>query len=99
MQRIFAFGRVIDNDFRNLSLRVYLSRFHRQFFLSLHSPSAVSLFSRFSAPFRALYRTRRTKETMTPQLAKLLIYRLFNQINERVEAHFYAPSPVIYGLW
>jgi hypothetical protein len=61
-------------------------------------PSPLILFI-FSAPLRALYRTGRMKETVTPQLAKLLIYSLFNQINERVETHFYAPSPVIYGLW
>lgn len=43
--------------------------------------------------------TRRTKETVTPQLAKLLIYSLFNQINERVDAHFYAPVQLfmVYG--
>lgn len=43
--------------------------------------------------------TRQTKETVTPQLAKLLIYSLFNQINERVDAHFYAPVQLfmVYG--
>lgn len=42
---------------------------------------------------------RRTKETVTQQLAKLLIYSLFNQINERVDAHFYAPIQLfmVYG--
>lgn len=48
---------------------------------------------------RTLYRKRRTNETVTSQLAKLLIYSLFNQINERVDVHFYAPVQLfmVYG--
>lgn len=45
---------------------------------------------------QSLYRTR---GTVTTQLAKLLIYRLFNQINEGVGAHIYAPVQLfmVYG--
>lgn len=52
-----------------------------------------------SIALRTLYRKRRTKETVTSQLAKLLIYSLFNQINERVDMHFYAPVQLfmVYG--
>lgn len=53
----------------------------------------------FFPSLRTLYRKRRTKETVTSQLAKLLIYSLFNQINERVDVHFYAPVQLfmVYG--
>lgn len=53
----------------------------------------------FFPSLRTLYRKRRTKETVTSQLAKLLIYSLFNQINERVDVHFYAPVKLfmVYG--
>lgn len=59
-------------------------------------------FSSFLVSLRRFIRhieTRQTKETVTPQLAKLLIYSLFNQINERVDAHFYAPVQLfmVYG--
>lgn len=72
----------------------------------VYLPSFLIFLSFFSSfPFPSLQRfirhieTRRTKETVTPQLAKLLIYSLFNQINERVDAHFYAPVQLfmVYG--
>lgn len=67
-----------------------------------HPPSIVpplSLILFFFPRFMRHIETRRTKETVTPQLAKLLIYSLFNQINERVDAHFYAPVQLfmVYG--
>lgn len=70
-----------------------------------HFPSFLPyllLFSSFLVSLRRFIRhieTRQTKETVTPQLAKLLIYSLFNQINERVDAHFYAPVQLfmVYG--
>lgn len=79
------------------------------FSLNSSPPFLSSTFHRsspFLSPFLgSLHRfmhhieTRRTKETVTPQLAKLLIYSLFNQINERVGAHFYAPVQLfmVYG--
>lgn len=70
-----------------------------------HLPSYLPFLLFFSSFLGSLHRfirhieTRRTKETVTPQLAKLLIYSLFNQINERVDAHFYAPVQLfmVYG--
>lgn len=64
------------------------------------SPFSLTYSSLLSAArWCAISQTRRTKETVTPQLAKLLIYSLFNQINERVDAHFYAPVQLfmVYG--
>lgn len=64
------------------------------------SPLSFTYSSLLSAArWCAISQTRRTKETVTPQLAKLLIYSLFNQINERVDAHFYAPVQLfmVYG--
>lgn len=65
-------------------LSLILFFFPRFFFIALHARHIE---------------TRQTKETVTPQLAKLLIYSLFNQINERVDAHFYAPVQLfmVYG--
>lgn len=51
-----------------------------------------------SFPLYVLYRMRRTKETVTSQLAKLLIYSLFNQINERVEVYFYVPFSYLWFM-
>lgn len=67
---------------------------------SLHSsPFFLAYYLLFFPLLRTLYRKRRTKETVTSQLAKLLIYSLFNQINERVDVHFYAPVQLfmVYG--
>lgn len=71
----------------------------------IHLPSYLPFLLFFSSFLASLHRfmchieTRRTKETVTPQLAKLLMYSLFNQINERVDAHFYAPVQLfmVYG--
>lgn len=79
---IFRFSFLFIFDFRFILHRHLL--FH---FVSLLS---LILFSRFLAPLHAQYRTRWTKESVTPQLAKLLIYSLFNQTNERADALFYA---------
>lgn len=83
--------------------RFILCRIPRGPFSHRALPSSLSFillfFPRFLPPLHAPHRTRRTKETVTPQLAKLLIYSLFNQINERVDAHFYAPVQLfmVYG--
>lgn len=102
MQYLFsAFHYRFRNSFALLIFRsssFYILDFNP---FSLHSspPFFLVYYLPFFPSLRTLYRKRRTKETVTSQLAKLLIYSLFNQINERVDVHFYAPVQLfmVYG--
>lgn len=102
MQYLFsAFHYRFRNSFALLIFRsssFYIPDFNP---FSLHSspPFFLVYYLPFFPSLRTLYRKRRTKETVTSQLAKLLIYSLFNQINERVDVHFYAPVQLfmVYG--
>lgn len=103
MQYLFsAFHYRFRNFFRSyLPLLLLLHPRFQSLFASFFA-AVYYILSRLLSSFpslRTLYRKRRTKETVTSQLAKLLIYSLFNQINERVDVHFYAPVQLfmVYG--
>lgn len=72
------------------------SLFHATLFFLPFDFSPLCFASSASSTFTCRFGA--SKGTVAGQLAKLLICRLFNRINERVGALLY-PRPVIYGLW